>query len=247
MSVIARALPWALAVFLTTAAASADEARPRVLVELFTSQGCSSCPPADALAGQLAERADVVVLSFHVNYWDYIGWTDPFATEDTTGRQYGYAKALRQTNVYTPQMVIGGVTHVVGSDAPRVMSTIETVRTRAPHAPAIAIKRIDDVIRVSLGAGRFDGEADVLLAQFVDRRETDVRRGENQGRRLTNYNIVRDLARIGGWTGNAVDIDLDPAQLMGTGDRYGCAVIVQAPNQGPVMAAETFDMASLEQ
>ena len=88
MGVIARALPWALGIILSSAAAAAEEAPPRVLVELFTSQGCSSCPPADALAGQLARRADVVVLSFHVNYWDYIGWTDPFATEDTTGRQY---------------------------------------------------------------------------------------------------------------------------------------------------------------
>ena len=142
-------------------------------------------------------------------------------------------------------MVIGGVTHVVGSDAPRVMRTIETVRTRAPRAPAIAVRRVGDVVRISLGAGSFEGEADVMLAQFVERRETDVRRGENRGRRLTNYNIVRDLARIGGWTGDAVDIDLDPEELMGADGRYACAVIVQAPGQGPVMAAATFDMATL--
>lgn len=245
MGVIARAALSALVLFSLAGAASADQARPPVLVELFTSQGCSSCPPADALAGQLAQRDDVVVLSFHVNYWDYIGWSDPYATDDTTGRQYAYAKALRQSNVYTPQMVIGGMTHVVGSDAPRVMHAIEAVRTRTPRAPAITISRTGDGVRVSVGAGEADGTADVLLAQFIQRRETDVRRGENRGRRLTNYNIVRELGRIGRWTGAPLDIDIDAADLTGSDGRDACAVIVQARDQGPVMAAARFDMATL--
>ena len=243
MGVMGRALPWALAVLIGAADASADQAAPPVLVELFTSQGCSSCPPADALAGELAKRDDVVVLSYHVNYWDYIGWADPFATDDTTNRQYLYAAALKLGNVYTPQMVIGGIADVVGSDERRVTRAIETVRTRLPQAPAIAIAGTGDGVRVTLGPGRYDGVADVLLVLFDRRHETDVRRGENRGRRLTNYNSVRRFERIGGWTGEAAEIDLAAAELAGSD---ACAVIVQAPGQGPVIAATSFDMATLE-
>lgn len=216
-----------------------------VLVELFTSQGCSSCPPADALAGELSRRDDVVVLSFHVAYWDYIGWKDPFATEQTTARQYRYADALRQRSVYTPQMVIGGARHVVGSDKPGVLRMIERLAKTGRDAPTISMGRIGDRLRVSLGAGHYQGDADVWLARFDGRHETDVTRGENRGQTVTNFHVVRDIELIGRWNGQPRQIMLDETRMTPSRGRDGCAVIVQSAGLGPVIAVAQFDMSSL--
>jgi len=221
--------------------AAGQGSRP-VLVELFTSQGCSSCPPADALAGELAGRDDVVVLSYHVSYWDYIGWQDPFATEETTQRQYDYAEALRQRNVYTPQMVIGGRTHVVGSDVKSVLNAVESVGDGLTRGPQIAIARVGQRFRVSLGSARYDGAADVLLVRYDSRHDTPVSRGENRGRTMTNFNVVRDVRKIGTWNGEETQIMLNDAALTTAHGQDGCAVIVQAPNTGPVFAVANFDM-----
>ncbi|MFP6759834.1 MAG: DUF1223 domain-containing protein [Alphaproteobacteria bacterium] len=223
---------------------AADDAAP-VLVELFTSQGCSSCPPADALAGRLSEQDDVIVLSFHVNYWDYIGWEDPFATEQTTERQYHYAEALGQRNVYTPQMVIGGATHVVGSDEREVRQAIADLARSAGQGPAIAISRSGERFRISLGAAAYDGVAEVWLAQFDSRHDTEVARGENSGRTMTNFNVVRQLHRVGTWDGESTQILLDSAVLAAAHGQDGCAVIVQAANHGPIISVATFVTAAI--
>lgn len=228
------------------AAADNHSARP-ILVELFTSQGCSSCPPADALAGDLTERSDVIVLSFHVSYWDYIGWEDPFATDETTQRQYDYAEALRQRNVYTPQMVIGGSTHVVGSDVPSVLNALASTSRGLPRAPQIAIGKVGDKFRVSLGSGRYEDTADVLLVRYDSRHDTPVSRGENRGRTVTNYNVVRDLRKIGTWDGSETQIMLDSADLSGAKGEDGCTVIIQAPNTGPVIAVADFEMRTIHE
>ena len=228
------------------AAADDHSSRP-VLVELFTSQGCSSCPPADALAGDLTKRSDVVVLSYHVSYWDYIGWEDPFATDETTQRQYDYAEALRQRNVYTPQMVIGGSTHVVGSDVPSVLNALTSASRGLPRPPQIAIGRVGKGFRVSLGSGRYDGTADVLLVRYDSRHDTPVSRGENRGRTMTNYNVVRDLRKIGTWAGEETQIMLEDAELPDAVGDDGCAIIVQAPNTGPVIAVANFEMSAIRQ
>ena len=227
------------------AAADSHGSRP-VLVELFTSQGCSSCPPADALAGELSARDDVVVLSFHVNYWDYIGWKDPFATDDTTQRQYDYAESMHQRNVYTPQMVIGGQKHVVGSDVANVLRTVEQVGKGSSRAPHIAIARVGERFRVSLGSAHYEGTADVLLVRYDSRHDTPVSRGENRGRTMTNYNVVRDFRKIGTWNGEESQIMLNDVDLVGPHGQDGCAVIIQEPNTGPVVAVANFDMIAIQ-
>ena len=224
---------------------AADDAAP-VLVELFTSQGCSSCPPADALAGRLAARDDVVMLSFHVNYWDYIGWKDPFASEATTRRQYAYATALGERNVYTPQMVIAGDKPVVGSDERAVMRAIAKAARAAAPTLRIAIVRDGDGIRVSLGEGPAPQlAAEVMLVRYDNRRETVVARGENAGRTIINHHVVRDFQVIGEWDGRASEITIDGEALGADHGRDGCAVVVQARGQGPVLAAADFSMSEL--
>ena len=236
-----------LALSAATGAAADERGATPVLIELFTSQGCSSCPPADRLAGRLAQRGDLVVLSFHVNYWDYIGWRDPFATEATTRRQYAYARALGQRGVYTPEMVIDGRDHVVGSDEAALRRAIArrraALRRAAPSvAPTIAMVRDRGRVWVDIGAAPYDGEADVVLVPYDRRRETRVPRGENRGRTLANFNVARGLERIGSWRGAAMRyaLDADSAAAARAGD--GCAVIVQGAGTGPVLSAAAFDM-----
>ncbi len=232
-----------LAVLPGLAGVQADDRRvPPVLVELFTSQSCSSCPPADQLAGRLSQRDDVVVLSFHVNYWDYVGWTDPFATEATTARQFAYARSLRQRGVYTPEMVIGGRAHVVGSDEAAVQRAIERQHQarRFDSAPSVGIEEADGRLWVGVGAAPYDGTADVILVHFDSRRDTHVTRGENRGRALSNFNVVRGYTRLGAWRGTAARFPIDEAERAAARGNDGCAVIVQERGVGPVVSAAAF-------
>ena len=219
---------------LDTGAARAEEASPSpVVVELFTSQGCSSCPPADALLGQLAQRPDVIALAFHVDYWDYIGWKDPFASPALTARQRSYAGALGLRMIYTPQMVVDGRIDVVGSHQREVESAIEQSATQ----PKLAVRIEDDGQgghRAVIPAGDSRGEATVWLAVLDSEQETRVARGENGGRTLKEFNIVREWRQIGTWSGNAVTLPLDVAAGK---DRNACAVIVQSGTTGPVLGA----------
>jgi hypothetical protein len=205
---------------------------PPVVVELFTSQGCSSCPPADALLGELAQRPDIVALAFHVDYWDYIGWKDPFASPATTARQRQYAKTLGLRMVYTPQMIIDGGIDVVGSHRSEVEAAVETSATR----PKLDVRIEEDGRgghRAVIPAG--DGaEATVWLAVLDGDQETKVGRGENGGRTLREFNIVREWRQIGTWTGSAVTLPLDAAA---GADRNACAVIIQAGPTGPILGA----------
>ena len=212
----------------------ASEPTP-IVVELFTSEGCSSCPPADALLGELAARPDVVALAFHVDYWDYIGWTDPYASPDSTQRQRDYASALGLRMIYTPQMVIDGRTDVVGSDRRGVESAIAAA-ARQPKL-AVSIESDGGGHRVVIPAATDEwtgGEAAVWLAVFDQAQETKVHRGENSGRNLKEYNIVREWRQIGSWNGAAVTI---PLEVAADADRNGCAIIVQSGQVGPVLGA----------
>lgn len=233
-------LPLIMATGLATgpgfAGAEADESSSgtsAVVVELFTSQGCSSCPPADALLGELAQRPDVVALAFHVDYWDYIGWKDPFASPATTARQRQYAGTLGLRIVYTPQMVVDGRIDVVGSYRREVESAIETSAAR----PKLAVRIEDDGQgghRAVIPAGDSGEEATIWLAILDSQQETKVGRGENGGRTLREFNIVREWRQIGTWNGSAVTLPLDPAAGE---DRNACAVIVQSGATGPILGA----------
>ena len=238
------AMAVALAVWLAAAAtlpqpAQAGQSRP-VVVELFTSQGCSSCPPADDLLAELATDPGVLALSFHVDYWDYIGWKDPFAAAQYTERQRDYAAELGLRYVYTPQMVIDGRHNAVGSNRSAVTEAIDEA---AATAPTVVVTLEDaEGGRVLLSAGKAPaGNATVWLVTFDDGHDTEVARGENRGRALHNSNVVRELTALGSWSGEARSIPLDFATAKAEG-RGGCAVIVQQGRGGPVLGAAVYDL-----
>ena len=215
-------------------AASAGDKSP-VVVELFTSQGCSSCPPAEAFLNELAKRDDVVALEFHIDYWDYIGWKDSFAKPAFTGRQKRYVSSLKGRYAYTPQMVIEGQTHVVGSHRDEVEDLIRKYRAMAGTEPSITMTRNGDTLAVTVGASDGMKSAyEVTLVTYDKPHVTEVRRGENRGRTLTNSNVVRELVPLGTWSGKAETYKVSLAGKEGDG---GCAILVQKRGLGPVIAA----------
>ena len=213
---------------------------PQIVVELYTSQGCNSCPPADRLLGELARRDDVIALTFNVDYWDYLGWKDTLARPANTERQRQYAAAMRNRTVYTPQMVIGGRQHAVGSDVSAVSAAIEAEQRRSDGSPKLHVKHQDGRILISLDAldasGRKGVNATVWLVRYDKRRDVPIERGENAGNKLSYYNVVRDMRALGHWRGQAMQMDLSRAELA-EGGRDGCAIIVQNGPGGPILAA----------
>ena len=199
--------------------ASADQ-RP-VVIELFTSQGCSSCPPADALLGELARRSDVVALGFHISYWDSPGWKDPLSNQGSTDRQKAYARGFGG-RVYTPQMVVDGTREMIGSDRAAALTALGKVREARPEASA-PVSFAADRRSVAIGGGVGNGE--VVLVRFVRHRTTDVVAGENAGRVLRDANGVRELTTLGAWDGSALSFPIEPP-----GADEGLTVLVQAPD-----------------
>ncbi|MCF8479885.1 MAG: DUF1223 domain-containing protein [Rhodospirillum sp.] len=221
-------------------AASPADPAPTV-VELFTSQGCSSCPPADALLGDLARRPDVVALSFHVDYWDRLGWPDPHATAWGTDRQRAYAQRMTLSYVYTPQMVIDGRTDVAGSRPAQVMAALEASRNRAGDRVSLSLERRGDTLTVSLPqVPEGETEARLTLLSLIPRTDNAVSRGENAGRHLTHVNVVRSLRDLGPWDGRAEtwEIPLSGPELASD---TGLALLIQRRDSsgapGPVLGA----------
>ncbi|MFZ5783179.1 MAG: DUF1223 domain-containing protein [Pseudomonadota bacterium] len=212
------------------------------LVELFTSQGCSSCPPADAYLGTLARRPDIVALSFHVDYWDYIGWKDPFATRATTERQRAYVRALHQRYVYTPQMVVEGIGHETGRDPAAIEKLLARAQRKSVQRATPDLSRsTGGALTVRLDAFALDGRsADVTLAVYDRRHATPIASGENQGRMIENFNTVRRLQRLARWDGAPATWTIDDADLQ---PGKGAAVIVQWADQGPVIGCNKLEPA----
>lgn len=233
------ALLLCIALFAAAPLRAADEERAPVVVELFTSQGCSSCPAADAFLGELAKRKDVIALSEHVDYWNYIGWTDRFATEETTNRQKAYRQLLGAGYVYTPQMVIDGRHHLVGSDRDAVNRAIEAaLDAPGPHLKVSMAAEASGRLHVSVPASPIAEPASILLVAFDREHRTEVTAGENSGRSITNYRVVRGLAEIGRYNGKALSIALGADNLpkpMLAAD--GCAVLVQSSRSGAIIGA----------
>jgi len=202
-------------------------AEPKAVVELFTSQGCSSCPPADAHLAELAKRDDVVALSLHVDYWDYLGWKDTFGRAQHTERQYAYAKVRGDGKVYTPQMVVNGHEGLVGSDR----EAVEEVLARSDLPLDVSISRnggaLDIVVQPGEAAPAYHlPEVTVRLIVFEPAASVTIERGENAGRTATYRNVVRSIRPIGMWKGERLEISL-PADEMLLHEDYGCAVLVQ--------------------
>ena len=195
--------------------ASADP-RP-VVVELFTSQGCSSCPPADALLGELARREDVIALGFHISYWDGLAWKDPFSSQSSTDRQRAYARLFDLGQVYTPQMVVDGAREMVGSDRAKVEAALHDARPEA-IAP---VTFVADRRSVTIGGG--NGRGSVFVVRFAQKRTTRVAGGENARRTLQDANGVEALASLGSWNGSTLSFAIEPPAA-----GEGIAVLVQA-------------------
>ncbi len=224
---------------MTAASRAADEPRAPVVLELFTSQGCSSCPAADALLGELAKREDVIALSEHVDYWNYIGWTDRFASEQTTKRQKAYMHMLGAGYVYTPQLVIDGSRHLVGSDRDAVNRAIETARDApGPHLKVSMTAEANGRVHLSIPATAVSEPATVLLVAFDREHQTEITAGENSGRSVTNYHVVRGFAEIGRYEGKPTSIVLGSDNVpksMSAAD--GCAVLLQSIRSGTIIGA----------
>lgn len=214
---------------LASGAAHADRL---VVVELFTSQGCSSCPPADALLGELAERRDVLPLALHVDYWDYIGWKDEFASPEHTERQRNYARAAGARSIFTPQMIVGGKDHVIGYKPMKLAMLIDEHGEMSEPA-RISASLNGSKIEVRIDAkGRVPAASRVLLVAYRENETVSIRRGENAGRTLTYHNIVEQISEIGTWNGQGpyrVNVSADGAS--------NYAVLVQSANSGPILGA----------
>lgn len=222
---------------------------PAVLLELFTSQGCSSCPPADRILRSLAAddelRGIVVPLAFHVDYWDRLGWRDPFSSPDWSDRQRDYSRAWRADRVYTPQIVVGGATDVVGSDERGIRRAIAAELRRRPPVHLAMSARADGAqvkvnATVAIDGSIGIGPLDLMLVVFESGFRTDVARGENGGRTLENDFVVRRLERIVsmaaamGSTSHSAVIALDPRWKT---ERLGVAIFVQHPHTRRVFGA----------
>ena len=226
----------AAAALAVTILGGASRADAPVVVELFTSQGCSACPPADALLAELAARPGVIALGLHVDYWDYIGWRDAFADPAHTRRQKAYAHAAGDRMVYTPQMIVGGSDRLVGHDRRKIARAIER-HGDAPVVAVLALTRSGARVRVRGEARRWPGgEADLILVTYHSGRTVSVLSGENAGHMLDYANVVTGLRRVGTWDGGApLDVTVEaPAE-------GPVAVLLQRPGPGEVLAAAKLD------
>ena len=208
-------------------------------IELFTSQGCSSCPPADLQLGTLSRRSDIVALSYHVDYWDYIGWKDRFASRETTERQRAYARTMKQRYVYTPEMVVDGIGHDPGLSIEPISTLLAEAHRRSPQRATPELSRSPDgVLSVKLAAFRLDGPADVVLAVYDRRHSTAIGRGENGGRTLENFNVVRRFETLARWDGTAASWTVSPDRFK---PEQGMAVLVQRADLGPMLGCNKLE------
>lgn len=203
-----------------------------VVVELYTSQGCSSCPPADAYLAQLAAEPGVIALALHVDYWDYIGWTDQFASPQFTLRQKAYARAEGHRTIYTPQIIVNGVERVEGAQPDQVQGDIRAHQAQATPVD-LSVTRQGDQVAISASADQaLPGPVKVQLVRYHPAETVTISYGENAGRTLDYRNIVTEWSVLGDWDGAAPLTMTAPAR----GDDP-LVVILQAAGPGPILAA----------
>jgi len=221
---------------LSSCALTAHAQSTPAVVELFTSQGCSSCPPADAYVGELAQRSDVLALTFHVDYWDDLGWRDRFGLPEAVVRQRGYAKNLRLASVFTPQLVIDGRESFVGSDRRSIDRALATPRTGATIR--LSISEGDLLVRVD--AQKNVPVTEVMLFPFERSAVSPIGRGENSGRTLAEFNIVRGLRTIGRWDGQERQYRVPLSSL--PPDATHVAVVIQSQSLAPMLGAASLPL-----
>jgi hypothetical protein len=214
--------------------------KPLGVVELFTSQGCNSCPPADALFAELAAKEDLVALAYHVDYWDYLGWQDTLSRKENTERQYDYMRAFGSRSVYTPQAVINGRVHVNGASRGEVDGALARMaRIGEGMRVGIKVSRTSDRVMIDAGdAGAGPSDAHVVIVYFDPPHTIKIGEGENTGRKMTYWNAVTSIQTAGMWHGKAQRYELPMSEIAKKG---GCAVLLQSVGKdglpGPILGA----------
>lgn len=222
------------------ATAQTLRAHPKAVVELFTSQGCASCPPADALLTSLAEDADVIALAYHVDYWDYVGWPDTFGSADNSNLQRSYAKGWNSSRIYTPQMVINGTQDVVGSRRAAVQTALEAASLTLP----VDITVTSHMLKIAVPPRAGDKDAVVWLVTYRDRAEVQIDKGENAGKAMVYTQVVTKRQVLGMWeaaTGAQLKLPLDEVLEE---DSTGVAVLIQQDDDGlpgPIIGAAAYE------
>ncbi|MBB4568095.1 DUF1223 domain-containing protein [Rhizobium leucaenae] len=201
-------------------------AKIKGVVELFTSQGCASCPPADAAFQKLIRQGDVVALAYHVDYWNYLGWNDTMASKDNTARQYAYARTLGRSGVYTPQAIINGRDHLNGADLNAINFKLDEFQRQGKGltVPVSAAMKGDE-LEIKIGAGQ--GRANVVVAYFDREQQVSPKTGENSGQQITYLHSVSDVETVGMWDGKEMNVVL-PANVLERSGRRGLAVLLQS-------------------
>lgn len=218
--------------------APAASASMPIVLELFTSQGCSSCPAADALLKSFTERPGVIALSLSVDYWDHLGWKDTLASPKYALRQRAYAKSLGTGNVYTPQIVVDGTAETIGSNKSHIEKAI--ARTSAARKQSVMVRAKSDDTRVTIdiagaAVGQDAGSGTIWLAVVSPKVDVKIKHGENRGRMLSYYNVVRELTAVGMWAGKPMTIELPAGAVLQAGNR--CAVLLQSEVGGRIVGA----------
>ncbi|MBZ9892361.1 thioredoxin family protein [Mesorhizobium sp. BR1-1-3] len=214
--------------------------KPLGVVELFTSQGCSSCPPADTLFSELAAKEDIVALAYHVDYWDYLGWQDTLGRKENTERQYDYMRAFGSRSVYTPQAVINGRVHVNGANRGEVDGALARMaKSGEGMRVAVKVSRTSDRVMIDAGdAGNGPSDAHVVIVYFDPPQTVKVGEGENTGRKMTYWNAVTGIQTAGMWHGKAQRYELPMSEIA---KKDGCAVLLQSVGKdgmpGPILGA----------
>jgi hypothetical protein len=243
-----RHIAFAAALICTATTAPASAGEPRAVIELFTSQGCSSCPAADKLLGELAHDPTLLTMSLAVDYWDYLGWKDTLALHGHTNRQRAYADTRGDREVYTPQVVVNGIVHVLGSDKAAIETAIaQTRRAAAPLTLPVTMTIADGKVTVNVSAAKSEPHSgEVWLCPITSKVPVAIARGENHGKTLTYTNVVRRWVKLGDWSGTAETFTLPVADLpdgeYSLKDIDQLAVVVQsgvATKPGLILGAAT--------
>ena len=217
-------------------------AEPKAVVELFTSQGCSSCPPADRVLGELAKDPSVIALSLPIDYWDYLGWKDTLADSRFSARQKAYSHMRGDRDVYTPQAIVNGATHVIGSDRARIEGAIkDTGKTDKVMSLPVTMTLSGKQLTVSVAPGKEGAPAqgEVWLCSISKAVPISISRGENRGREIVYHNVVRNLLKVGDFNGSAGSWTVPLDSVMRDGID-AAAVLVQDGNRdkpGPMLGA----------
>lgn len=212
---------------------TAISADVRAVVELFTSQGCSSCPPADKILGELAKDSSIVAMTLPVDYWDYLGWKDTLANPRYSARQRAYARQRGDREIATPQVVVNGVANVVGSDKAAIERAISETRGKTMQVP-VTVSSSGDKLIVSIPDGSGDqAKGEVWLCAMAKTMPVSIGRGENNGRSITYYNVSRRWVKVGDWTGKAATWTVPLADLKADGVDAAAAIVQSGSSDNP--------------